>query len=234
MNLKDLFVSHKQVEPVSFIKDTPELPKNIYFNLDRAQKAVSGDTSDTSSWKVGGNESSTYDWKVGYGKSTSNPAISESSDGTSPIQGTDYYTRLRNFIANEEAPGGNPVLTAYKDGKYYSIGYGFNDPKYKEGDTMTREQADAELDRQLKTREAKYRQRFGSKWDNLTDNQRIALMSYGYNTGDGNIIGGNVAKYLDAGDMDNLRNSLSINTAQGQYNKVLDERRKRERELFNS
>lgn len=230
MNLKDLFVSHKQVEPVSFIKDTPELPKNIYFNLDRAQKAVSVDTSDTSSWKVGGNESSTYDWKVGYGKSTSNPAISESSDSTSPIQETDYYTRLKSFIAREEEFSEK----AYQDGKYYSIGYGFNDPKYKEGDIMTREEADIELDRQLRTREGKYKKRFGSKWDNLTDNQRIALMSYGYNTGDGNIIGGNVAKYLDAGDMDNLRNSLSINTAQGQYNKVLDERRKRERELFNS
>lgn len=230
MRLDELFVSHKQVDPISFEKDKPELPKNIYFNLDRAQKAVSGDTSDTSSWKVGGNESSTYDWKVGYGKSTSNPAISESSDGTSPIQGTDYYTRLKSFIAREEGFSEK----AYQDGKYYSIGYGFNDPKYKEGDIMTREEADVELDRQLRTREGKYKKRFGSKWDNLTDNQRIALMSYGYNTGDGNIIGGNVAKYLDAGDMDNLRNSLSINTAQGQYNKVLDKRRKRERELFNS
>ena len=230
MRLDELFVSHKQVDPISFEKDIPELPKNIYINLDRAQKAVSGDTSDTSSWKVGGNESSTYDWKVGYGKSTSNPVVSESSDVTSPIQGTDYYTRLKSFITREEGFREK----AYPDGKYYSIGYGFNDPKYKEGDIMTREEADIELDRQLRTREGKYKKRFGSKWDNLTDNQRIALMSYGYNTGDGNIIGGNVAKYLDAGDMDNLRNSLSINIAQGQYNKVLDERRKRERELFNS
>lgn len=230
MRLDELFVSHKQVDPISFEKYKPELPKNIYFNLDRAQKAVSEDTSNTSSWKVGGNESSTYDWKVGYGKSTSNPAVSESSDVTSSIQGTDYYTRLKNFIAREEGFSEK----AYPDGKYYSIGYGFNDPKYKEGDIMTREEADIELDRQLRTREGKYKKRFGSKWDSLTDNQRIALMSYGYNTGDGNIIGGNVARYLDAGDMDNLRNSLSINTAQGQPNKVLDERRRRERELFNS
>ena len=67
MNLKDLFVSHKQVEPVSFIKDTPELPKNIYFNFDRAQKVANPedtDEEDTSSWSVDQNPS--YKWTVGY------------------------------------------------------------------------------------------------------------------------------------------------------------------------
>lgn len=209
MNLSDLFVSHKQVEPVSFNYDTPKLPKDIYLNLDRAQKAVSQET------KPEEQTSAPETWTV----------------QTKP---SDYYTRLRNFIANEEAPGGNPVLTAYKDGKYYSIGYGFNDPKYKEGDTMTKEEADAELDRQLRTRETKYRQRFGEKWDNLSDNQRIALMSYGYNTGDNNIINGDVAKYLDSGDMTNLRDSLRINTFQGKVLDALENRRKRERILFDS
>lgn len=209
MNLSDLFVSHKQVEPVSFDYDTPRLPKDIYLNLDRAQKAVSQET------KPEEQTSAPETWTV----------------QTKP---SDYYTRLRNFIANEEAPGGNPVLTAYKDGKYYSIGYGFNDPKYKEGDTMTKEEADAELDRQLRTREAKYRQRFGEKWDNLSDNKRIALMSYGYNTGDNNILSGDVAKYLDAVDMTNLRDSLRINTFQGKVLDALENRRKRERTLFDS
>lgn len=224
MKLNELFVSHKQVDPISFEKDTPELPKNIYFNLDRAQRATSDKPEDTSTWKVG-NDNSYYNWKVGYGK----PSTTVSSQVETPTS-SDYYTRLREFIAKEEGFRER----AYKDGKYYSIGYGFNDPKYKEGDFMSREEADKELDRQLQTREAKYKKRFGTKWDNLSDNQRIALMSYGYNTGDGNIIGGNVAKYLDSGDMDNLRDSLSINTAGGQYNSVLDARRRRERELFNS
>ena len=216
MNLSDLFVSHKQVEPVAFIKDTPELPKEIYLNFDRASRVVSGDTSDDmSSWRVGGDESGTRDWKVGYGNSGNE---------------NDYYSRLRNFIIQEEGFRDK----AYKDGKYFSIGYGFNDPKYKEGDTMTREQADVELDRQLKTREDKYKQRFGQKWDNLSDNQRIALMSYGYNTGDGNIVGGDVARYLDAGDMKNLRDALRINTSQGKFRDFLEERRKRERTLFDS
>jgi GH24 family phage-related lysozyme (muramidase) len=59
-------------------------------------------------------------------------------------------------------------------------------------------------------------------------------MSYGYNTGDGNIIGGDVARYLDAGDMTNLRDSLRINTFQGKVLDALENRRKRERTLFDS
>lgn len=209
MNLSDLFVSHKQVEPVSFIEDTPELPKDIYLNLNRAQKATS--TEPVTEPVTESPETTSETWTV----------------QTKP---SDYYTRLKNFIISEEGFRDK----AYKDGKYYSIGYGFNDPKYKEGDTMTREQADAELDRQLRSRESKYRQRFGEKWDNLSENKRIALMSYGYNTGDGNIIGGDIARYLDAGDMTNLRDSLRINTFQGKVLDALENRRKRERTLFDS
>lgn len=222
MELSDLFVSHKQVDPVSFDVDTPDLPKNIYLNLERAQKAASGETENTSNWVVGNSDGDTYNWKVGT--ITSNkPTVPNNTN-------SDYFTNLRNFIIEHEGFRDK----AYQDGKYYSIGYGFNDPKYKAGDTMTREEADKELDRQLRTREEKYLNRFGSKWSNLTDNQKIALMSYGYNTGDGNIIGGNVAKYLDAGDMKNLRDSISINTAGGVYNSGLDARRKKERTLFDT
>lgn len=212
MNLSDLFVSHKQVEPVSFNYDTPKLPKDIYLNLDRAQKATSTEPATE--------------------LVTESPELPETTSETWTVQTkpSDYYTRLKNFIISEEGFRDK----AYRDGKYYSIGYGFNDPKYKEGDTMTREQADVELDRQLRTRESKYRQRFGEKWDNLSENKRIALMSYGYNTGDGNIISGDVARYLDSGDMTNLRDSLRINTSQGKVLDALENRRKRERTLFDS
>lgn len=206
MNLDDLFVSHKQVSPVKFNVTTPKIEDNIYINYDRAQKAASGETQEKSEPV----EEVFYNWKV--------PEVS------------DYYTRLKEHIIKEEGFRDK----AYKDGKYYSIGYGFNDAKYKEGDTMSREEADVELDRQLKTREGIYRKRFGSKWDNLSDNQRIALMSYGYNTGDNNIINGDIAKYLDAGDMEKLRDSIKINTFNGSYYEPLEKRRQRERLLFNS
>lgn len=219
MQLNDLFVSHKQVEPVAFEKDTPDFDMPIYYNRARAQQATSQETQkevdsaleaeDMTTWKVGGDYTATWSAK------------SKSSD---------YNNALRKFIIDSEGFREE----AYQDGKYYSIGYGFNGPQYKKGDRMTREEADAELTRQLSEREGRYKKRFGYKWDNLSDNQKIALMSYGYNTGDGNIIGGNVAKYLDAGDMTKLRDSLTINTVGGVYNAGLDNRRKRERALFNS
>lgn len=219
MELSDLFVSYKQVDPVEFDRDEPTLPQPIYLNLDRAKKVTTDDPiditsteEDMSTWSVD-RDSDYSSWKVDNSSNTS-----------------DYSTALRKFIIDSEGFREN----AYQDGKYYSIGYGFNGPQYKKGDRMTREEADKELERQLTTRENKYRSRFGSKWNNLTDNQRIAIMSYGYNTGDGNVIGGDVAKYLDAGDMVKLRDSLKINTVGGKYNAGLDARRRRERALFDS
>lgn len=234
MTLEDLFVSHKQVDPVEFEFTKPSLPQPIYLNLNRAQKAVNpieeneevGD--DMSTWKVKGDDN-TLNWKVNTFRS-GNFKAPKTSNSVNHTQYGDYYSRLRDFIAKEEGFRSD----AYIDGKYYSIGYGFNDPKYKKGDKMTKEEADKELDRQLKVREAKYRQRFGDKWDNLTDNQRIALISYGYNTGDDNIINGSIARYLDSGDMNALGSSIKINTAQGKYLQALEDRRIRERDLFNS
>lgn len=68
MQLSELFVSHKQVEPVSFKKSDPELEKPIYFNLERAQAALSPDPetsseetpSNMSTWKVKGPDSSSW------------------------------------------------------------------------------------------------------------------------------------------------------------------------------
>lgn len=223
MQLSDLFVSHKQVDPVKFDRNEPTLPQPIYLNLDRAKKVTTDDPADDptdgasyeedmSTWNAD-RDSDYTSWRVGNSSNAS-----------------DYNAALRQFIIDSEGFREE----AYQDGKYYSIGYGFNGPQYKKGDRMTRAEADRELERQLTMRENKYRNRFGSKWDNLTDNQKIALISYGYNTGDGNIIGGDVAKYLDAGDMVKLRDSLKINTVGGKYNSGLDARRRRERALFDS
>lgn len=214
MKLNDLFVSYTQVKPITFKRDT--IPQVYYPNLSRARKITSDEEpEEDTSWVVGSVDSGNTNWTVGTYTNHTTP---------------DYFTRLKEFIIGEEGFRNK----AYKDGQYYSIGYGFNGPQYKADDVMTREEADIELARQLETRENKYRNRFGTKWDNLTDNQKIALISYGYNTGDGNIVNGNVAKYLDEGNLDMVRDSLTINTFKGSYNKGLDDRRKRERALFNS
>ena len=217
MQLNDLFVSYKQVEPIKFTIDKLDLPTHIYLNADRAKKVTSEDSKiSNDSEEISSQETITSEpvmWKV------------RSDVAETP---SDYKQRLRQFIIDAEGFRSE----AYLDGKHYAIGYGFSGPQYKKGDTMTREEADIELDRQLTTRENKYVKRFGDKWSNLTDNQKIALMSYGYNTGDNNIINGNVAKYLDSGDMRKLRDALKINTVGGIYNEGLENRRRKERELF--
>lgn len=45
MELKDLFVSYKQVDPVEYEFMKPELPGMIYINFDRAQQAAAKDQS---------------------------------------------------------------------------------------------------------------------------------------------------------------------------------------------
>lgn len=77
MKLKDLFVSHKQVNPVSFSFEVPSLPTTLYSNYDRASKATQSDTSktqdqeqeqDMSTWKVGGSDPYNSVWVVGTKK----------------------------------------------------------------------------------------------------------------------------------------------------------------------
>ena len=74
--------------------------------------------------------------------------------------------KARNFIIDNEVPGGVPELTAYEDldftvssGKTYRIGFGSDTittpggsvKKVKKGDTITSDQAYADLERRLKT-----------------------------------------------------------------------------------
>ena len=78
MQLSELFVSHKQVEPVSFDRPTPSTIKPIYLNLDRAHKVTSEpegedtpvtETVDMSAWKVPELEGVTTKWSNPYSHS---------------------------------------------------------------------------------------------------------------------------------------------------------------------
>lgn len=70
MQLSDLFVSHKQVEPVVFHPDEPSVSQPIYLNLNRAKKAASTEetsestdaheTEDTTTWRVQEEKAPTY------------------------------------------------------------------------------------------------------------------------------------------------------------------------------
>ena len=63
-----------------------------------------------------------------------------------------------------------------------TIGYGFTDPKFVSKGTISRSTADAELKRQIKSRQNVLRDILGAdKWDSLTDDSRKALTSYHFN-----------------------------------------------------
>lgn len=65
MELSDLFVSYKQVDPVSFHFNKPTLPQPIYLNAERAKQVTSeepAEAEDMSTWSVDGSDMAT--WKV--------------------------------------------------------------------------------------------------------------------------------------------------------------------------
>ena len=64
MNLEDLFVSHKQVEPISFLGGRPIEIEDIYINFNRAQKAAENSSEDMSSWSVKGSSDGAFNWVV--------------------------------------------------------------------------------------------------------------------------------------------------------------------------
>ena len=90
MQLSDLFVSHKQVEPVSFNKTPLNLPKPIYLNRERAQAVTTEPTQpaseDTSSWQTQYPE--TFNWKVMNSDVVTSPNPATPSKGWSnPYKG---------------------------------------------------------------------------------------------------------------------------------------------------
>ena len=110
MHLSDLFVSHKQVDPVKFDRDEPALPQPIYLNLDRAKKVTSDESSRTEDTNVDStSEQNTIDaQEVNYepGWSVKNDSLKtskagETSDTTKGNSDYKYFqTQLYTFIKN--------------------------------------------------------------------------------------------------------------------------------------
>lgn len=108
MDLNDLFVSYKQVNPASFYTGVPSLPEDIYLNLERAQKVSQDKKEDMSTWRVGNPQTtSPYAWKVGVRKT---PIIKQDIDGGEYTPYTGEVPRdTLDFIAffeNYEKPFG--------------------------------------------------------------------------------------------------------------------------------
>lgn len=80
MQLSDLFVSHKQVKPVSFTIKTPSSPQPVYLNRERAQAIISETKpeEDSSTWKA----EEPLNWKVANSDVVVIPQEPGSSDVT--------------------------------------------------------------------------------------------------------------------------------------------------------
>lgn len=78
MKLNELFVSHKQVDPVRFESTAVDPVQDLYLNLARAQQAVSSDVAEEGSeiWTVRGSEDidedteDAYNWRVNFGRTS--------------------------------------------------------------------------------------------------------------------------------------------------------------------
>ena len=90
MDLNDLFVSFKQVNPVQYQKPHVELPKPIYLNLDRAQKVANNTEFDNTQSDV----RDMTDWRV--------KGISELKDDED--SGNDQNWRTRSIQTKPEQP----------------------------------------------------------------------------------------------------------------------------------
>lgn len=232
MRLDELFVNHKQVDPVSFTPDTPELPKNIYLNLDRAQQAAN--PVKTSSEDIQNiEESPSYNWSV----KTKTPEKSAPKQKTTiPYREENSSNNSRNllqYLKDKERfePG------KYQDsGGVWTIGYGFTDPEIVKRGTLTEQEASDLLAKDIENRRNKLRSQI-TTWDKLNQNQQDALISYGFNVGVENwkrfqpkLLAAlneerfnEATKYMDA-----------VHDKKGQKLAGLVKRRKEEQEWFNS
>ena len=136
MELKDLFVSHKQVQPVSTSFKPIHSDDNIYLNFDRAKKAVSENSDDMSTWVVGNesNDDVVYDWRVGTKRKNSSKKSGSAGSWDNPYKNdrdkwvrdmTEAYKRngvsdngIKNLIAKNafESGWGNSAQGAYNFG----------------------------------------------------------------------------------------------------------------------
>lgn len=113
MELSDLFVSYKQVNPVKFEFDAPTLPQPIYLNADRAKKALSEeseDSEDMSSWNAD-KDSDMKTWSVRSASSSSSPEVrvgNASSDNGSVV------SRWNSIYAGNQQRWVSDMKAAYK------------------------------------------------------------------------------------------------------------------------
>jgi len=121
-------------------------------------------------------------------------------------------------------------LKAYPDGSNYSIGYGHNAPDIYNGQTITQAQADTYFNADLQWVEKTINSNLKTP---INQNQYDALASLVYNIGSGNFKISQVLKNLNQNNKQAAATAfMTWNKAGGNYNDVLNNRRKIEKKLF--
>lgn len=193
MELSDLFVSHKQVEPVHFDFEKPDLPQSIYLNLERAKQAANPDdsvkennpeTDDMSTWSVDGSQ---YDWSVESARSTSTKPVTSKPTSTNLYNWISRFERSKDFggsLSSDDLKG-----IDYKDANgHRTFGYGLlYHPNGNYMDQIKSEWTQTELEQLYKYTVDNTRNKV-LKWAKsknvaLEDNQIDALTSAVYNFG---------------------------------------------------
>lgn len=117
MQLSDLFVSHRQVDPVIFDRDEPALPQPIYLNLDRAKKVTSDDTPDTeedmSTWNAD-NDDDFSSWKVPELESTTVKVSTPHTTTTSGSGNRTVVPKWSSIYAGKKDQWVADMTAAYK------------------------------------------------------------------------------------------------------------------------
>ena len=115
MQLSELFVSHKQVDPVSFEGDEPDISLPLYYNRTRAQKVATPEvpvetedaTEDLTTWKVP-EVDTTPGWSVRIAETPANPSA-KLGDYRKSAGYTQFKSELDKFIEQ------NPTYASIKD-----------------------------------------------------------------------------------------------------------------------
>ncbi len=224
MKLSDLFVSFKQVSPVKFKNQIQDLPNPIYLNLNRAQKIASGDVTSENS------ETGTYNWRT-KSKSEIEQEQQENDEEDQDKSQNNISEKLINFIKSKEGFSNVPYL----DFGVKAIGYGFNNPDITKKDYITEEEANEILINEILTIQEKLKSQIKT-WNQLTQNQQDALISYGFNVGAENW-NKYQPKLLNALNQKNFKEAskyIDVTKVKGKVLPGLVKRRQEEQLWFNS
>lgn len=235
MNLSDLFAVYNEVSPD--FRPTPKRSKVTFYNplqqITTVRKALQKDEeSDNSNDTVAESPfTTTFSWNY----SNTTPKEVNQEDIQIPYREgyTKPYKDLVQYLKDKE----KFVATKYQDsGGVWTIGYGFTDPEIVKKGTITEQEAEQVLLKDIEDRRTKLKSQIKT-WDKLNENQQNALISYGFNVGVGNwsktqpklLKALNEERFAEAAQYINAVKDKKGNTLPG-----LVKRRKEERDWFNA